>query len=187
MLSFMNMGGTRKKRRRSKKGTSPSSRDNTLAVAKRASLRDSASFMSPGDLGEAKQKEDRSNLSNSTAAAPIAVRKGRPNMDKELPILITYGEQRSPEIQLEFKHDSLLNSMPGEFLRNRNRKGSLASSAEDAMPVRPPLTHVSNLCTVSSLYPGVLLVEAIGAVFMMPCLCDHRDGIAFLKLCWTLR
>ncbi|KAI5121597.1 hypothetical protein M0805_009468 [Coniferiporia weirii] len=145
------MGG-RRKRRRSKK-----SRDTTNngLVALRASRRVSASFMSPGDLGELVIDTKSAAAAHPFAFAYTAgVTENEGRRDRDLGTGTGVGraqsaqaqktqfrDSRSPEIQIEFKHGSLMKSLPEEF---KYRKGSAPSSADEAIAfVRPPLSNAS--------------------------------------------
>ncbi|KAL5478317.1 hypothetical protein ACEPAI_2501 [Sanghuangporus weigelae] len=127
MLSFINMGG-RKKRQR-KKGSIRGNGGSGTRGNRRVS-RGSGSFMSPGNIGEITEKPvaQCSALNERAAAMEKKVVAGITSI--ETPTVPT----RSPEIQLEFKHDSLLQSLPEEYLRYR--KGSTSSSQREVGIVR---------------------------------------------------
>ena len=122
MLSFINMGG-RKKRQR-KKGSIRGTGGSGTRGNKRAS-RGSGSFVSPGLIGEFAARHQ------ATHASAVREGNGRvPLREKKVVAGATSTgapavPARSPEIQLEFKHDSLLQSFPEGYLRYR--KGSTSS------------------------------------------------------------
>ncbi|KAL5520648.1 hypothetical protein ACEPAF_2649 [Sanghuangporus sanghuang] len=121
------MGG-RKKRQR-KKGSIRGNGGSGTRGNRRVS-RGSGSFMSPGNIGEIAEKPvvQRSALNERAAATEKKIVAGITSI--ETPIVPT----RSPEIQLEFKHDSLLQSLPEEYLRYR--KGSTSSPQREVGIVR---------------------------------------------------
>ncbi|THH03253.1 hypothetical protein EW145_g6402 [Phellinidium pouzarii] len=145
MLSFINMGG-RKKRRRSKKNRDATSSE---LVALRASRRVSASFASPGDIGELVNECTTNPFTYVVASEKEGRREA--GVDNKQPFQVQYGTQRSPEIQLEIKHDSLLKSLPHDFLQHR--KGSLTSSSDEVVLGRSPFSNASILTSASEGSP----------------------------------
>ena len=120
MFSFINMGG-RRKRRRSKKGRSGTGSSH---LVNKNSPRSSGSFISPGDVLAIESKSEKLDNVHPFARA-----------DGKQPVQVQYSTQRSPAIELEFKHDSLLKAMPRDFLRNRN--GSASGSSLDDLTNSP--------------------------------------------------
>lgn len=142
MLSFINMGN-RKKRQRKKSirvvGVSPGSRNRE----RRRTSRGSGSFMSPGDVGEI---VERRGVRPNTVGEPSARKDGKSAQKGDASSAVEQSQAsplRSPEIQLEFKHDSLLQSLPKEFLKYR--KGSATSSVDELGVARSPFSQASIL------------------------------------------
>lgn len=140
MLSFINMGN-RKKRQRKKSirvvGVSPGSRNRE----RRRTSRGSGSFMSPGDVGEI---VERRGVRPNTIGEPSARKDVKSTQKGDASSAVEQSSPlRSPEIQLEFKHDSLLQSLPKEFLKYR--KGSATSSVDELGAARSPFSQASIL------------------------------------------
>lgn len=104
----------------------------------RRAPRESSSFMSPGDDGD---------LPTKNGLHPFAhVAIDDADKCRTQPVMVHYSSQRSPEIKLEFKHDSLLKSLPDDFLRYG--RGSATSLVDDTVVVKPPFFQVS-VCVIS--------------------------------------
>ena len=98
--------------------------------AHRRTSRGSGSFMSPGSLGDVVEKGPA--RPHTVAEAKGRKRTSGKGKSKEInatPERTPSVPSRSPQIQVEFTHDSLLQSLPEDFLRH-GRKGSGASSAD---------------------------------------------------------
>ena len=125
MLSFISIGG-RKKRARARKRSSGSASPRVRTRAERTSV----SFASPGDVGVVVAK--RTSLTRSTDGSGASATMERTVVGKGS--LTSGNEDISPAIQLDFKHDSLLNSLPEQFLKEG--RTSSESSASSYSPVR---------------------------------------------------
>ena len=97
------------------------------------------SFLSPGDVINI--EDSKPSVHPFAADADVDAEVGMDVMSDVSPIQVHYTNQRSPEIQLDLKHESLLKSLPREFLRYRNGSAS-GGSLEDLMGFKVPFSQV---------------------------------------------
>lgn len=150
------MGGGRSKRRRSKKrkpsvtppavgnsvGASPGSAVHTHAPAR--PLRRSSSYNASGVRKSPSLKLPKSAEKSPKphAYAQASTPEEQEEEVEEAAGPFIWSSNRSPEIQLDFNHDSLLNSFPTDLLKSR--KGSNGSvSSQEIFHVKLPNSKVN--------------------------------------------
>ena len=131
------MGG-RKKRARAKKRSSGSASPRIRTQAERTSV----SFASPGDVGVVVAKRMSLTRSTDGSGAPAETTKAVVGMGS----LASRNEDISPAIQLDFKHDSFLSSLPEKFLKER--RASSESSASNYSQGRKELRQAVRIMDV---------------------------------------